>query len=271
MGIESLKIGFIGAGNMGGALAKAAAKTKCRAGIMLADKDTAKAAALAEAIGVNTATSAEIAANCDFIFLGVKPQVMGEILSEIKPSLEGRSGYTLVSMMAGVTTEKICDHLGFDAPVIRIMPNTAVEVGEGMVLYTVNEFADEKAEKSFLAFMKKAGEFEKLPEYLIDAGTAVSGCGPAYVYMFIEALADGGVLCGLPRDKALTYAAQTLSGAAEYLMASGEHPGKLKDNVCSPGGTTIEGVRTLEEHGFRAAASNAVIAAYEKTLTLAKK
>ena len=157
MGIESLKVGFIGAGNMGGALAKAAAKTKCRAGLMLADKDTAMAAALAEALGARAATGAEIAAECDFIFLGVKPQVMAEMLAEIKPFLEGRSGYTLVSMMAGVKTEKICAELGFDAPVIRIMPNTAVEVGEGMVLYTVNAFADEKAEKNFLAFMKKSG------------------------------------------------------------------------------------------------------------------
>lgn len=270
MGIESLKIGFIGAGNMGGALAKAAAKTKCRAGIMLADKDTAKAAALAEAISVNTATSTEIASECDFIFLGVKPQVMGEMLTEIKPALEGRSGYTLVSMMAGVTTEKICDHLGFDAPVIRIMPNTAVEVGEGMVLYTVNEFADEKAEKNFLAFMKKAGEFEKLPEHLIDAGTAVSGCGPAYVYMFIEALADGGVKCGLPRAVAQKLAEQTLIGASKLAKETGRHPEELKDAVCSPAGSTIAGCFALEKGGFRAAAIGAVDAAYERTKELGK-
>ena len=173
MGIESLKVGFIGAGNMGGALAKAAAKTKCRAGIMLADKDEAKAAALAEEIGAKTATSAEIAAECDFIFLGVKPQVMAEMLAEVKPMLEARSGYTLVSMMAGVKTEKICAELGFDVPVIRIMPNTAVEVGEGMVLYAVNALADEKAEKSFLAFMKKAGELET-PLSLMTRATSLT-------------------------------------------------------------------------------------------------
>ena len=270
MGIESLKIGFIGAGNMGGALAKAAAKTKCRERIMLADKDTAKAASLAEAISVSTATSAEIAAECDFIFLGVKTQVMGEMLSEIKPYLDGRSGYTLVSMMAGVTTEKICDHLGFDTPIIRIMPNTAVEVGEGMVLYAVNEFVGEKEEKSFLAFMKKAGEFEKLPEHLIDAGTAVSGCGPAYVYMCIEALADGGVKCGLPRATALKLAEQTLLGAAMLAKETGRHPEELKDAVCSPAGSTIAGCFALEKGGFRASAIGAVDAAYERTKELGK-
>lgn len=270
MGIESLKVGFIGAGNMGGALAKAAAKTKCRAGIMLADKDAAKAAALAESIGAGVSTGAEIAAECDFIFLGVKPQMMADLLSEIKPQLENRTGYTLVSMMAGVTTEKICDHLGFDAPVIRIMPNTAVEVGEGMVLYTVNEFADEKAEKSFLAFMKKAGEFEKLPEYLIDAGTAVSGCGPAYVYMFIEALADGGVKCGLPRATAQKLAEQTLIGAAKLAKETGRHPEELKDAVCSPAGSTIAGCFALEKGGFRASVIGAVDAACERTKELGK-
>ena len=270
MGIESLKVGFIGAGNMGGALAKAAAKTKCRAGIMLADKDVAKAAALAEEIGARTATSAEIAAECDFIFLGVKPQVMGAMLAEIKPYIENRTGYTLVSMMAGVKNERICETIGFDAPIIRIMPNTAVEVGEGMVLYTVNAFADEKAEKNFLAFMKKAGEFEKLPEHLIDAGTAVSGCGPAYVYMFIEALADGGVKCGLPRATALKLAEQTLIGAAKLAKETGRHPEELKDAVCSPAGSTIEGCFALEKGGFRAAAVGAVAAAYERTKELGK-
>jgi len=270
MGIESLKVGFIGAGNMGGALAKAAAKTKCRAGIMLADKDAAKAAALAEAIGAGVSTGAEIAAECDFIFLGVKPQMMGEMLAEIKPHLEGRTGYTLVSMMAGVTTEKICACLGFDAPVVRIMPNTAVEVGEGMVLYTVNAFADEKAEKSFLAIMKKAGELEKLPEHLIDAGTAVSGCGPAYVYMFIEALADGGVKCGLPRAVAQKLAEQTLLGAAKLAKETGRHPEELKDAVCSPAGSTIAGCFALEKGGFRASVIGAVDSAYERTKELGK-
>ena len=119
--------------------------------------------------------------------------------------------------------------------------------------------------------MAPAGLVDQVPEGMIDAASAVSGCGPAYVYLFIEALADGGVACGLPRDKAQAYAAQMVAGAAQMVLQSGQHPGALKDAVCSPGGTTIQGVRTLEEGGFRAAAMDAVIAAYEKTLELGKK
>ncbi|MBQ8404025.1 MAG: pyrroline-5-carboxylate reductase [Clostridia bacterium] len=270
MGIEALKIGFIGAGNMGGALAKAAAKTAAPANIMIADKFEDKAIALANELGAKFSDNVEIAEKCDFIFLGVKPQMMAEMLAEIKPCLAERSGYTLVSMMAGVKTEKICETLGFSAPIIRIMPNTAVEVGEGMVLYTANEAASDSAERDFLAFMAKAGEFEKLPEHLIDAGTAVSGCGPAYVYMFIEALADGGVKCGLPRATALKLAEQTLLGAAKLAKETGRHPEELKDAVCSPAGSTIEGCFALEKGGFRAATIGAVNAAYERTQGLGK-
>ncbi len=270
MGIETLKIGFIGAGNMGGALAKAAAKTATPANIMLADKFEDKARELAGKIGAQFASNREIAEECDFIFLGVKPQMMAEMLAEIKPFLAGRNDYTLVSMMAGVKTEKICEMLGFSAPIIRIMPNTAVEVGEGMVLYTANEAASNSAENEFLAFMAKAGELEKLPEHLIDAGTAVSGCGPAYVYMFIEALADGGVKCGLPRATAQKLAVQTLIGAATLVKETGRHPEELKDAVCSPAGSTIEGCFALEKGGFRAATIGAVNAAYERTQGLGK-
>ncbi len=270
MRIEALKIGFIGAGNMGGALAKAAAKTATPANIMLADKFQDKAAALAAEIGAHVASNREIAEECDFIFLGVKPQMMAEMLEEIKPFLACRNDYTLVSMMAGVKTEKICEELGFSAPVIRIMPNTAVEVGEGMVLYTANESTRDGVKNTFCAFMAKAGEFENLPEHLIDAGTAVSGCGPAYVYMFIEALADGGVKCGLPRATAQKLAVQTLIGAATLVKETGRHPEELKDAVCSPAGSTIEGCFALEKGGFRAATIGAVNAAYERTQGLGK-
>jgi pyrroline-5-carboxylate reductase len=196
--------------------------------------------------------------------------MMAEALAELAPALKKRSGYTLISMMAGVKTDKICACLGFDCAVIRIMPNTAVEVGEGMVLYTANESVSEQSEKAFLAFMAEAGELEKLPEHLIDAGTAVSGCGPAYVYMFIEALADGGVKCGLPRATALKLAEQTLLGAAKLAKETGRHPEELKDAVCSPAGSTIEGCFALEKGGFRASAVSAVSAAYERTCDLGK-
>lgn len=270
MEIEALKIGFIGAGNMGGALAKAAAKKADSRKILIADKFEEKAALLALDLHAKYSSNAEIAQECNFIFLGVKPQMMKEMLAEIKPYLEDRGRFVLVSMMAGVKTEKICAELGFDAPIIRIMPNTAVEVGEGMVLYTSNAGVWEKEEKAFLEFMSEAGEFEKLPEHLIDAGTAVSGCGPAYVYMFIEALADGGVKCGLSRATAQKLAEQTLLGAAKLAKETGRHPEELKDAVCSPAGSTIAGCYALEKGGFRASAIGAVDAAYERTKELGK-
>ena len=154
-----------------------------------------------------------------------------------------------------------------DCPVIRIMPNTPAAIGAGVVQYcgqavTVEELDD------FAALIAPAGLVDPVSESLIDAASAVSGCGPAFAYLFAEALADGGVACGLPRDKAMAYAAQMLAGSARMVLESGKHPGALKDAVCSPGGTTIQGIRTLEERGFRAAAMDAVIAAYEKTLKL---
>jgi pyrroline-5-carboxylate reductase len=150
------------------------------------------------------------------------------------------------------------------------MPNTPVSVGEGTVLYTANSEVTDGEIADFKAAMKFAGVLDEIPEKLIDAASAVSGCGPAFVFMFIESLADGAVACGLPRDKALVYAEQTVLGAARLALESGKHPGELKDAVCSPGGSTIEGVRTLEEGAFRASAVDAVIAAYEKTKTLGK-
>lgn len=156
---------------------------------------------------------------------------------------------------------------GVDCPVIRIMPNTPAAIGAGVVQYCGQGAAEEELD-SFAALIAPAGLVDPTPEELIDAASAVSGCGPAFAYLFIEALADGGVACGLPRDKAAAYAAQMLAGSARMVLESGKHPGALKDAVCSPGGTTIQGVRALEKGGFRSAAMEAVIAAYEKTVKL---
>ena len=264
-------IGFIGAGNMGGALAKAAAKTVCPKDITLADQMAQKAAALAASLDCNTATTAQVAESCGFIFLGVKPQVMGAMLRDIAPVLAQRKeGFVLVSMAAGVCIADIRKMAGGDYPVIRIMPNIPASVGSGVILYDVTENVTSEAEAFFKNAMQQAGLVDRLPEKLIDAGSALSGCGPAFVSLFVEALADGAVACGLPRDKALAYAAQTVAGSAKMLCETGMHPGVLKDAVCSPGGSTIMGVNALECGGFRATAMEAVMAAYEKTLELGK-
>ena len=150
------------------------------------------------------------------------------------------------------------------------MPNTPAQCGKGMMVYSPNEKTPKEATDTFNEIMAASGILDEIPEKLIDAASALSGCGPAFVYMFIEALADGGVECGLPRDKALAYAAMTVIGAAETVKATGIHPEALKDAVCSPGGSTIAGVHALEEGAFRASAINAVTSAYKKTLTLGK-
>lgn len=270
----SIRVGFIGCGNMGGALALAASHSKnsMPLEIYLADAFAEKAKQLAEKIGeCQVADNETIAQTCNYIFLGVKPQMMRTMLQTIAPILKERSDrFVLVTMAAGLSMETICEMAGENYPIIRLMPNTPVLIGKGMILVTSSEVTEEE-KKQFFAFMKKAGTFDEIPESLIDAGSAVSGCGPAFVYQFIEALADGAVACGVPRDKAMEYAAQTLSGAAEMVLQTKKHPGELKDAVCSPAGSTIQGVRTLEAHGFRGGVMEAVIAAYEKTKELGKK
>ena len=261
--------GFIGTGNMGGALARALAKNVEGDSILLANRTAEKAAALAAELGCKAVSSEAIAKKADYIFLGVKPQMMADLLAQLSPILKEREDrFILVTMAAGLTIERIRELAVGDYPVIRIMPNTPASIGEGMILYTCSEDVSKTEEKVFLEAMSGAGRLSALPESQMDAGCAVSGCGPAFVDLFIEALADGGVACGLPRAAAMEYAAQMVLGSAKLVMESGKHPGALKDAVCSPGGTTIQGVRTLEEAGFRGAVMDAVIAAYEKTLEL---
>lgn len=266
-----LTAGFIGCGNMGGALASAAAKAIGGKNIFLSDFIEEKAERLAEELFANKSDNKTIAENCKYIFLGVKPQVIFDTIKEIAPTLKRRKDrYIVVSMAAGISIEAIEKAFGFNAPVIRIMPNTPAQVGKGVILYSCDDEISVKEREEFEEIFSKAGITDRISEHLIDAASAVSGCGPAFVYLFIEALADGGVLCGLPREKALSYAAETVKGAAEMVIKSGKHPGELKDNVCSPGGTTIEGVKALEMGAFRATTVNAVSKAYDKTLRLKK-
>ena len=263
-------LGFIGTGNMGGALARAACKSIPSDQVFLANRTAEKARALAEELDCRVADNEAIAESADFIFLGVKPQMMAELLADIGPVLAKReSRFILVTMAAGLTIARIQELAGGNYPVIRIMPNTPASVGEGMIQYCSSHVtAEEEAE--FCKLMAPAGRLDPVPETLIDAASCVSGCGPAWVYQFIEALADGGVACGLPRAKAQEYAAQMVLGSAKLVLESGKHPGELKDAVCSPGGSTIQGVRTLEQRAFRAAVTDAVLAAYDKTKELGK-
>ena len=263
--------GLIGTGNMGGALARACAQAVFNEKLLLSDSYAPVAEKLASDLGCKAVAVNEVSEKANFIFLGVKPQVMGDMLGGIAPILAARTDdFVLVSMAAGLSIAKIQKMAGGNYPVIRIMPNIPVKVGSGVILYDATENVTEEALNAFRSAMAGAGLVDRLPEKLIDAGSALSGCGPAFVALFAEALADGAVECGLPRDKALAYALQTIAGTAEYLQQTGQHPAALKDAVCSPGGSTIAGVHAMELGGFRAAASEAVICAYQKTLELGK-
>ena len=261
-----MKYGFIGCGNMGGAIARALSKTT--QDILVSDR-SGKAKALASELNIGYADVPTIAASCDRIFLGVKPQMMAGLLDSLRLLLAARkTPCVLISMAAGLSIEAIREMAGLQLPVIRIMPNVACAVGEGLTLYACSADVSAQQKQEFLHMLSASGALEELDEHLMDAGSAVAGCGGAFACLFLEALADGAVSCGLPRDKAMRYAQQMLLGTAALARDTATHPGAIKDSICSPGGTTIAGVRALEQNGFRAAAMDAVIAAYERTLEL---
>ncbi|MBQ1230331.1 MAG: pyrroline-5-carboxylate reductase [Clostridia bacterium] len=261
--------GFIGCGNMGGTLAESVAKTVLGEQIMVCDAVFEKAERLAMSCGMQVTDLISLAKSSQYIFIGVKPQGAAKLFDTIRPILQKRKDpFVLISMLAGTSIATLTELAGCKCPIIRIMPNTPASVGEGMILYDYNSAVSEEQLSEFTNAFSEAGRLDHLPEASIDAASALSGCGPAFVFLFAEALADAGVECGLKREQANLYAAQTLLGSAKLLLESGKHPGVLKDAVCSPGGTTIAGIHALEEGGFRAAAINAVTAAYEKTLKL---
>lgn len=263
-----IKIGFIGCGNMGGALAKAVSKSQ-KAEILLADTNVEKSEALAKEIGAKVCETKDIAKECKYIFLGVKPQMMAVLIDSISPILKARDDrFILVTMAAGIKIEKFNTMLGAKMPIIRIMPNTPVAVGEGMILYSLCKAITEAEEQEFCEALKFAGRLDKLQEDLIDAGCAISGCGPAFVYMFAESIAKAGSECGLPQDKAISLAAQTLLGAAKLMLESNKSPKTLRDEVCSPKGSTIEGVIALQNSEFDNSVNNAIKASFKRTKEL---
>ena len=258
-----MKIAFIGTGNMGGALARAAARENTNE-LLLFNRHQEKAQRLQAEIGGQVVDRKSAVEAADQLFLGVKPVMLRDLMSGLAEELDARSTpVVLVSMVAGVKISELQSMLKNPLPIIRIMPNTPVAVGEGMILYCCSEKVTAEEEAAFLSSMRYAGRFMKIEERLMEAGMAVSGCGPAYVDLFLEALADAAVACGLPRKDAIVLAAQMTLGSAKLQLESGKHPGELKDAVCSPGGTTIQGVRTLEAHGFRSAVIEAVLAAFQ--------
>lgn len=262
-----LKIGFIGVGNMGGALAIAAAKTE-NTEILVTDYDKNKADFVAEKIGAVSTTTEQICKGAKYIFLGVKPQVLPLVLMEISPFLKQRTDeFCLVSMAAGVKIEKIIADLGLTVPVIRIMPNLPVAVGNGMVLYCANEHT---ATEELVSAMQYSGAWAAIKEEDIDAASAVSGCGPAFVFMYIKALALGGVQSGLAYDTAITLATQTVLGSAQMLMQSDKTPDELITAVCSPGGSTIEGVKSLNGDNFDEIIAKAIDKSFKRTKELGK-
>lgn len=252
---------------MGGALAQAVCKKIGGENVIVSCKSVEEAVEVSERLGCKNGLSEDVVKNSEYVFLAIKPQGLCEVAKALKGAFEENKDAIIVSMLAGVTTNTLNEHFG-NRKIIRIMPNTPATVGEGMMLVSGNGKTDDWDIAAFKDLMSMSGEIDDIPENLIDAATAVSGCGPAFAYMFIEALADGGVKCGLTRDKAIKYAAQTLLGSAKMVLETGRHPEELKDAVCSPGGSTIAGVHSLEKGAFRNSAIDAVEASYKKTQKL---
>ena len=272
--------GMIGTGNMGSAMAEAIYRSGAVKVLRISNRRPQKAQAVADKLAqidadaaspvIAVTDNADIARSCDIIFFAVKPQILPEVLAELAPILADRKDrFILVTMAAGISCEAFRKMAGGDYPVIRIMPNTPASIGKGVIEYCSEGVADGDVDE-FTKLMAPAGLVDPIQEKLIDAASAVTGCGPAYAYMFINSLADGAVRCGLPRDKAIAYAAAMVEGSAAMVLQSGLHPEQLKDAVCSPGGTTIAGVQALEDAAFRAAVMEAVCAAYDKTIAMGK-
>lgn len=267
-----MKIGFIGTGNMGGALVRAACKAYDPKNIWIANRTAEKSEAMAKETGCCVSTPEEIAKTCKLIFLGIKPQGMGALLSSLAPTFEGRKdGFTLVSMAAGLEIATLQTMAGGNYPVIRMMPNTPVAVGEGVILYDCSEGVTEETEAFFVDLFRYAGLRDKLPEALIDAGTSVAGCGPAFAALFVEGLAKGAEKLGLPSEKAVLYATQMLWGTGKLIAQSGKTPERIRIEVCSPGGSTIEGVKAFQQAGLEEIAIQAVEKAYLRNKELGKK
>ncbi|WP_399201353.1 pyrroline-5-carboxylate reductase [Sutcliffiella deserti] len=209
----------------------------------------------------------DVASNADFLILAVKPDLHSKIIEEVKDQV--KEGAVIITIAAGITLDFLENTFGKKIKAVRVMPNTPSLVGEGMSVICANDRVASEELQDVIKLFESFGKAEVMPEKLMDAIPAVSGSSPAYVYMFIEALADGAVQQGIPRDQAYKLASQAVLGAAKMVLETGKHPGELKDNVCTPGGATIEAVTTLEKEGFRSAVMTAMEACTKKSKELA--
>lgn len=261
-----MKIGFIGLGNMaramiGGMLAKEIAKPEEILGYA---KTEATRKAVKEKYGICILEdNVQVAAESDVLILAVKPQMFGNVIPQIKDSLQKNT--LIISIAAGKTMDQIQGLFGKELKLVRCMPNTPAMVGEGCSGVCRSSLVSEEEMNQCMTLLGSFGTAQEVSESLIDAVAGVSGSSPAFVFMFIEALADGAVKAGMPRKQAYQFAAQAVLGSAKLMLETGMHPGELKDMVCSPGGTTIEGVKVLEEMGLRSAVMNAVEACVDKS------
>jgi pyrroline-5-carboxylate reductase len=265
----TMTVGFLGAGKMATALARGFVQAKLIQAGNLVASDVAKAARdsfARETGGAGLESNAEVAARAGVLILAVKPGQVPAVLQEISAQIT--ADHLIVSIAAGVTLAKMAQCLPASARVVRVMPNTPALVGASAAGYALGAKATPADAETVQRLLASVGYACQVSENLLDAVTGLSGSGPAYVYMMIEALSDGGVAAGLPRDLATRLAAQTVLGAARMVMETGLHPGVLKDQVTSPGGTTIEGLAELEKAGVRSAFINAVRAAADKSRKL---
>lgn len=252
-------IGFIGCGKMAQAIIGGILKAeKVSAEMIIASaKSKATRVHVNETIGIKTTSSnIQVAEAADILFLAVKPNIHQAVISEIKDSL--KQEVIVVTIAAGISISDLTDAFLSPIKAVRSMPNTPSLVGEGMSALCINELVTNEDLNEVKAIFSSFGKVEVVNEHLMDSIPAISGSSPAYVYMFIEALADGGVKDGVPREQAYKMAAQAVLGAAKMVLETGKHPGELKDEVCTPGGATIEAVGELEKQGFRSAVISAM-------------
>jgi pyrroline-5-carboxylate reductase len=257
-------LGFIGMGNMGKAMLKGCLNRYAPEALLFTDRSLDVRNQVSERTGVSAVEDAEAcAAAVKYIVFAVKPQVYPEILEKLSGKI--RPEQIVISIAPSYSIAQLKEGLGDEVRIVRAMPNTPAMVGEGMagVCFSQDSYSEEE-QQTIQDFFTSFGKMEIVPEHLLNAVTVASGSSPAFVYMFIEALADGAVKYGMPRNQAYTFAAQAVLGSAKMVLETGEHPGKLKDNVCSPGGTTIDGVAVLEEKGMRSAIIAAASAVFEK-------